>query len=160
MKRLLYISAILISVTASAQPAVGTLSPEIILKDVKGNPVSLSSLKGKVVLIDFWASWCGPCRAENPNVVAAYNKYKSKKFTVLSVSLDQPGKKQAWLDAIHKDHLTWTHVSDLQFWNNAVAVMYDIKGIPANMLVDPNGVIVGKDLRGEELDRKLAELFN
>jgi peroxiredoxin len=133
---------------------VGSVLPEFAQNDVNGKLVSLSSLRGKYVLIDFWASWCGPCRAENPNVVKAYNAYKSKGFTVLGVSLDQD--KTKWLAAIKKDGLTWTHVSDLKYWNNAVAVQFGIQSIPANFLIDPNGVVIGKDLRGEDLERALA----
>jgi thiol-disulfide isomerase/thioredoxin len=105
-------------------------------------------------LVDFWASWCGPCRAENPNVVKAFNAYKAKGFTVLGVSLDQD--KNKWLDAIKKDGLAWTHVSDLKYWNNEVAVKFGIQSIPANFLIDRNGVIIGRDLRGEDLERFLA----
>lgn len=133
---------------------VGTVLPEFKQNDVNGKPVSLSSLRGKYVLIDFWASWCGPCRAENPNVVKAYNAYKAKGFTILGVSLDQD--KTKWLEAIKKDGLTWTHVSDLKYWNNAVAVQFGIQSIPANFLIDPKGVIIGKDLRGEDLEKALA----
>ena len=124
---------------------------------MQGKNVSLSSFKGKYVLVDFWASWCRPCRAENPNVVNAYNQYKNKNFTVLGVSLDQA--KPNWLQAIQADNLTWTHVSDLQFWNNAVAQLYHIQSIPANMLIDPTGKIIARDLRGEDLNRKLSELL-
>ncbi|WP_431215912.1 thioredoxin-like domain-containing protein [Puia sp. P3] len=116
-------------------------------------------LQGKYVLVDFWASWCVPCRGENPNVVAAFNKYKDRNFTVLGVSLDQPTGKEKWLKAIHDDRLTWTHVSDLKFWNNAVARQYDINSIPANLLLDPEGKIVAKDLHGEELEKKLSEVL-
>jgi peroxiredoxin len=127
--------------------------------DTAGIEVSLASFKGKYVLIDFWASWCGPCRAENPNVVKAFNKHKDKGFTVLGISLDQPGAKEKWIKAIHDDQLTWTHVSDLKYWNNEVAKQYGIQAIPQNYLIDADGKIIGKNLRGEELQAKLEELF-
>lgn len=140
--------------TGIGKPALDFTQP-----DTAGKPVSLKDFHGKYVLLDFWASWCGPCREENPNVVAAFNKYHDKNFTVLSVSLDQPTGKEKWMNAIHKDGLTWTHVSDLKFWNNAVAKEYDIEGIPANFLLDPNGIIIAKDLRGDDLNNKLAEVL-
>lgn len=137
--------------------SVGSQAVDFTQADTTGAPISLSSLRGKYVLLDFWASWCRPCRAENPNVVRAYHKFSGKNFTVLGVSLDQ--QKDAWLNAIHNDGLTWTHVSDLQQWNNAVARLYGVQGIPQNFLIDPNGRIVGKNLRGEDLERKLCELL-
>jgi peroxiredoxin len=137
--------------------AIGTDALDFTQNDIEGKPVSLSSFKGKYVLLDFWASWCRPCRAENPNVVKAYTKFKDKNFTVLGVSLDQ--QKDAWVKAINADHLTWNHVSDLQYWNNAVAQMYHIESIPGNFLIDPNGKIIARDLHGEELELKLCEVI-
>ena len=138
---------------------VGKMAMDFTQNDTLGNPVSLSSFRGKYVLIDFWASWCGPCRQENPNVVKAFNAYNSKGFTVLGVSLDQPTAKDKWMKAIHDDKLTWTQVSDLKYWKNDVAVQYGIQAIPQNFLIDPQGKIVGKNLRGEALNKKLEALF-
>jgi len=139
--------------------AVGTQALDFTQPDTTGKPLSLSSFRGKYVLVDFWASWCGPCRYENPNVVESYNQFNSKNFTILSVSLDKPGQKDKWLEAIKKDNLTWSHVSDLQFWNNAAAQLYHIQQIPQNLLIDPSGKIVGKNLRGPALKAKLCELL-
>jgi peroxiredoxin len=136
---------------------IGSKVPDFTQTDTAGNPVSLSSFRGRYVLVDFWASWCRPCRAENPNVVANYNKYKDKNFTVLSVSLDQA--KPAWLDAIKMDGLTWQHVSDLRGWQNAVAQQFGIMNIPQNILVAPDGTLAGKNLRGPKLNRRLSRLL-
>ena len=126
--------------------------------DTLGNPVSLSSFRGKFVLIDFWASWCGPCRAENPNVVNVYNKHKDNNFHIVGVSLDRPGQKERWMKAIHDDGLYWTQLSDLKFWDNEVARQYGIRAIPQNLLLDPDGRIIAKNLRGEELAKKVDEV--
>jgi peroxiredoxin len=146
-------------IETAKKTGIGKMAMEFTQNDTLGNPVSLSSFRGKYVLIDFWASWCGPCRQENPNVVKAFNAYNSKGFTVLGVSLDQPTAKDKWMKAIHDDKLTWTQVSDLKYWKNDVAVQYGIQAIPQNFLIDPQGKIVGKNLRGEALNKKLAEIF-
>ncbi len=139
--------------------ALGATAPEFIEADTSGKMVSLSSFRGKYVLIDFWASWCGPCRHENPNVVKAYNHYKNQNFTIVGVSLDRPGAKDKWLNAIHKDGLTWTQLSDLKFWNSKTAALYGVHGIPQNFLLDPDGKIIAKNLRGNDLEDKLQGVF-
>jgi peroxiredoxin len=139
--------------------ALGTMAPDFTQNDVNGVPVKLSSFRGKYVLIDFWASWCGPCREENPNVVKVYNKYKEKNFTIIGVSLDKQSGRADWLAAIKNDGLNWTQVSDLKFWSNQAATLYYVSSIPANFLVDPNGKIIAKNLRGDDLENKLKEVL-
>ncbi|CAN5530646.1 TlpA disulfide reductase family protein [soil metagenome] len=137
--------------------AVGQPAPEISLPDPNGKTISLSSLKGKYVLVDFWAKWCGPCRRENPNVVKAYHQFKGKKFDILSVSLDRT--REDWLKAIAEDGLVWNHVSDLKYFESQAARDYNINAIPFSILVDPNGIIIAKNLRGDGLQKKLAEVL-
>ena len=139
--------------------AYGKIAPEFAMADTNGKVIALSSFRGKYLLVDFWASWCGPCRRENPNVVKAYNQFKDKNFTILSVSLDKPDAKEKWMKAIHKDGLTWTHVSDLKFWQSDAAQLYGVQAIPQNFLLDPTGKIIGKNLRGEDLVNKLNEVL-
>jgi peroxiredoxin/Skp family chaperone for outer membrane proteins len=147
------------AIEGAKKTAVGSMATDFTQNDPEGKPVKLSDFKGKYVLVDFWASWCGPCRRENPNVVAAFNKYKDKNFTVLGVSLDRPNGKEAWIKAIKDDGLAWTQVSDLKYFDNEVAKLYGIQAIPSNILVDPKGKIVAKNIREEGLQTKLAELL-
>ncbi len=144
-------------ISSQTKTSIGAIALDFTQNTPEGKPLSLSSLRGKYVLLDFWASWCGPCRQENPNIVAAYRQFKDKGFTVLGVSLDR--NKENWLKAIENDQLTWSHVSDLKYWSNEVAQQYGINSIPASFLLDPNGKIIARDLRGEELVEKLKELL-
>lgn len=140
-----------------ALTAKGAEAPLFTMKDVNGHPVSLKDLRGKTVLLEFWASWCSPCRAENPNLKQQYQMYKDKGFEILGVSLDNDKKK--WEEAIAKDGIPWIHVSDLKGWSNEAGILYGVSGVPAGFLIGPDGKIIGKDLRGETLNAKLAELF-
>jgi thiol-disulfide isomerase/thioredoxin len=144
--------------SAGSDSWIGKSVPELVMADPNGKDVSISSFKGKYVLIDFWASWCGPCRMENPNVVKAYNEFKGKNFTILGVSLDKD--KDAWKKAIAQDHLSWTQMSDLKYWNSQAVETFGFQGIPFNVLVDPTGKVIGESLRGEDLDSKLKQVLN
>ena len=141
----------------TSAPTIGSMAPDFTMNDTEGKPFTLSQLKGKYVLVDFWASWCGPCRGENPNVVAAYNQFKNKNFTILGVSLDE--NKEKWLQAIKADKLKWKQVSDLKGWENATVSLYGYDGIPYNVLIDPQGKIIATSLRESALQEKLLEIL-
>lgn len=136
---------------------IGKTAPEFSLPDTAGVSVSLADFRGKYVLLDFWASWCPPCRRENPNVVKAFQDYKDKNFTIIGISLDN--NKDKWMKAIADDKLTWTHLSDLKYWDSEIPALYGVRGIPANVLLDPNGVIIAKNITGEELHNTLKEVI-
>ena len=138
---------------------VGSIAPDFTLPTPEGNMLSLSQFRGKVVVVDCWASWCGPCRAESPNMVALYNANKDKNFTILGVSLDRPDAKDKWIKAIADDKLAWNHVSDLKYWNSMICDLYVISAIPETILIDKDGKIVARGLRGDELKAKVAELL-
>lgn len=148
-----------LNIDASLKSAIGIMAPDFTQPDINGRAVKLSDFRGKYVLIDFWASWCGPCRAENPFVVAAYKKYKDKGFTVLGISLDEPATKKDWLKAIKDDGLVWTQVSDLKGHGNVPSALYGVTVIPSNVLVDPSGKIVARNVKDRVLDEKLETLL-
>jgi peroxiredoxin len=152
-----YYQAVMTRIDVLKKVAIGQPAVDFTMNDSLGNPVTLSSFKGKYLLVDFWASWCGPCRGENPNVVKAYQGYNSKGFDVLGVSFDK--NRDKWIQATKDDNLTWTHVSDLQYWGNAAGKLYGVNSIPANVLLDKDQMIIAKNLRGEELQTMLADLL-
>ncbi len=152
-----HVMSLLSQIETKKTLAIGREAPEISLQNPEGEVITLSSLRGKYVLIDFWAAWCRPCRAENPNLVRAYKKYEGENFEILQVSLDRTREK--WLGAIEQDGLPWVHVSDLKYWRSQAAIDYQVGAIPASFLIDPDGKIIAKNLRGPMLEAKLKEIF-
>ena len=152
-----HVQQLVSQVSTKKRLAIGNEAPEISLETPAGEMVSLSSLRGKYVLLDFWAAWCRPCRAENPNLVRAYSKYSGQNFEILQVSLDKTRDK--WVQAIEQDGLPWLHISDLKFWRSEAAIDYQVNAIPASFLIDPEGKIIAKNLRGVQLEAKLKEIF-
>lgn len=150
----------LVLLASQDKTQIGQIAPDFRQQTPKGDTIRLSDFRGKYLLLDFWASWCGPCRGENPNLVKAYDQYKDKGFEILGVSMDNPGQRDAWLEAIEADGLTWAQVSDLRGTKNEAAVLYGITMIPANFLLDPDGKIIAKDLRGQVMTDKLDAIFN
>lgn len=146
-------------IASQVKTQIGKVAPDFTQQSPDNTPITLSSFRGKYLLLDFWASWCGPCRAENPNLIAAYRRYQNKGFEILGVSLDGPSQKEAWIQAIQHDSLSWPQVADLKGWDNAAAKLYGVRGIPANFLLDPEGRILAHNLRGEKLSEKLEEIF-
>jgi len=148
-----------LQIHSNSRTAIGSIAPDFTQNDPAGKPVNLSDFRGNYLLIDFWASWCAPCRMENPNLVEAYAQFKDKNFKILGVSLDIPNSKSAWIRAIESDELTWTQVSDLQGWKNQAAQLYGVQTIPQNFLIDPKGVIIAKNLRGDDLVLTLSNIL-
>jgi len=153
-----YVTLINEKINVLKKVAIGQPATDFTMNDMEGNPVMLSSLYGKYLLVDFWASWCGPCRNENPNVVLSYKTYKDSGYDILGVSFDK--NKDNWLKAVKADNLTWHHVSDLKYWDNAAGKLYGINSIPSNILLDPEGIIIAKNIRGKDLQDKLLEIFS